>query len=95
MQAIELLNQREPDVETENQGTGYDPCGKGNVPFTMLIVLPERQVNELHSNSAITNEPATPSHLLRSQSVSEEEPPQIPAVSAAASASIPTEDPQC
>ena len=55
----------------------------------MLIVLPERQVNELHSNSAITNEPATPSHLLRSQSVSEEEP-QIPAVSAAASASIPT-----
>lgn len=34
----------------------------------------ERQISELHANSAITHEPATPSNLTRSQSVSEEQP---------------------
>jgi hypothetical protein len=34
----------------------------------------ERQVTDLHANSAITREPALPSHLTSSQSVSEEEP---------------------
>lgn len=37
-----------------------------------VLTIPERQVTELHANSAITHEPATPSHLLRSTSVSEE-----------------------
>ncbi|KAK0123352.1 hypothetical protein ONS96_010345 [Cadophora gregata f. sp. sojae] len=46
----------------------------------------ERQVSELHTNSAITNEPATPSHLLRSQSVSEEAPPEISAATSTAPA---------
>ncbi|TVY49474.1 hypothetical protein LOCC1_G000595 [Lachnellula occidentalis] len=35
----------------------------------------ERHVAELHANSSITHEPITPSHLLRSTSVSEEQPP--------------------
>jgi len=43
----------------------------------------ERQVSELHSNSSITHEPAIASHLLRSQSVSEEAQAQIPAVTTA------------
>jgi len=34
----------------------------------------ERQVSELHANSSITHEPATPSRLLRSTSVSEDAP---------------------
>jgi len=38
----------------------------------------ERQVSELHVNSSITHEPATPSQLLRSESVSEEAGPTIP-----------------
>ncbi|KAH8659129.1 hypothetical protein BGZ60DRAFT_414606 [Tricladium varicosporioides] len=37
----------------------------------------ERQVSELHANSAITHEPATPSHLLRSTSISEDQVPQL------------------
>ena len=37
-----------------------------------LMANVERQVSELHANSAITHEPATPSQLLRSTSVSEE-----------------------
>jgi len=37
----------------------------------------ERQVSELHVNSSITHEPVTPSHLLRSESVSEETAPTI------------------
>ncbi|TAQ91230.1 hypothetical protein B7494_g410 [Chlorociboria aeruginascens] len=37
----------------------------------------ERQVNDLHANSAITHEPATSSRLLRSTSVSEEEPAPV------------------
>lgn len=40
----------------------------------------ERQVTDLHANASITHEPATPSLLLRSQSVSEEVPPTIPSV---------------
>ena len=32
----------------------------------------ERQVTELHANSALTHEPASPSNLLRSMSASEE-----------------------
>ncbi|KAF8863264.1 hypothetical protein BDZ45DRAFT_584367 [Acephala macrosclerotiorum] len=44
----------------------------------------ERQVSELHVNSAITHEPATPSTLLRSESVSEESAPTIPASATAA-----------
>ncbi|TVY40539.1 hypothetical protein LSUB1_G002481 [Lachnellula subtilissima] len=35
----------------------------------------ERHVAELHANSSITHEPITPSHLLRSTSASEEQPP--------------------
>ena len=35
----------------------------------------ERQVNDLHANSAITHEPVTPSNLTRSTSVSEETAP--------------------
>lgn len=34
----------------------------------------ERQISELHANSAITHEPATSSNLSRSQSMSEEQP---------------------
>ncbi|KAG4435666.1 hypothetical protein IFR05_008861 [Cadophora sp. M221] len=49
----------------------------------------ERQVSELHTNSSITHEPAIASHLLRSQSVSEEEPPQIPAATAIPSPATP------
>jgi hypothetical protein len=41
---------------------------------------PERQVSELHANSSITHEPVTPSHLLRSQSVSEMTAPAISGV---------------
>ncbi|KUJ10248.1 uncharacterized protein LY89DRAFT_537403, partial [Mollisia scopiformis] len=37
----------------------------------------ERQVSELHVNSAITHEPATPSQLLRSESISELSAPSI------------------
>jgi hypothetical protein len=44
----------------------------------------ERQVSELHANSAVTHEPATPSHLLRSESVSEETAPAIQGVASAA-----------
>jgi hypothetical protein len=44
----------------------------------------ERQVTELHANSAITHEPATPSQLLRSESVSEESAPAIVGVPSAA-----------
>lgn len=40
----------------------------------------ERQVSELHANSSITHEPVTPSHLLRSQSVSEMTAPPISGV---------------
>lgn len=40
----------------------------------------ERQVSELHANSAITHEPATPSQLLRSESVSEDAPPLVPGI---------------
>jgi len=40
----------------------------------------ERQVSELHANSTITHEPATPSQLLRSESVSEEAPPLVPGI---------------
>jgi len=39
----------------------------------------ERQVSELHANSSITHEPATPSHLLRSTSVSEDPPALVAA----------------
>lgn len=45
-----------------------------NQMLRMRIRELERQVNELHTNSAITHEPATPSNLTRSQSVSEEQP---------------------
>jgi len=38
----------------------------------------ERQVSELHANSAITHEPATPSQLLRSTSISDVAPPTAP-----------------
>jgi hypothetical protein len=34
----------------------------------------ERQISDLHTNSAITHEPVTPSNLTRAQSVSEIEP---------------------
>ena len=34
----------------------------------------ERQISEFHAYPAITHEPATPSNLTRSQSVSEEQP---------------------
>jgi len=44
----------------------------------------ERQVSELHANSSITHEPATPSHLLRSESVSEEDPTRVAAGTATA-----------
>lgn len=40
----------------------------------------ERQVSELHGHASITHEPATPSRLLRSTSVSEEEAPPVPNV---------------
>ncbi|KAL2061620.1 hypothetical protein VTL71DRAFT_6997 [Oculimacula yallundae] len=40
----------------------------------------ERQVSEFNSNSVLTHEPAIASHLLRSQSVSEEDPPQLSAI---------------
>jgi len=43
-----------------------------NQMLRMRIRELERQVSELLGNSSITHEPATPSHLLRSQSVSEE-----------------------
>jgi hypothetical protein len=45
-----------------------------------LTAQEERQVSELHANSAITHEPATPSQLLRSESVSEEAPPLVPGI---------------
>ena len=45
-----------------------------------LTAKEERQVSELHANSAITHEPATPSQLLRSESVSEEAPPLVPGI---------------
>jgi cell division septum initiation protein DivIVA len=32
----------------------------------------ERQISEMHVNSSITHEPATPSRLMRSESLSEE-----------------------
>lgn len=41
----------------------------------MLIIETERHVAELNANSSITHEPITPSHLLRSTSVSEEQTP--------------------
>jgi len=44
----------------------------------------ERQVTDLHANSAITHEPATPSHLLRSTSVSEQTLPVVSGASAGA-----------
>jgi hypothetical protein len=41
----------------------------------------ERQVTDLHANSAITHEPSTPSHLLRSASASDDQaPPEVPGV---------------
>jgi hypothetical protein len=40
----------------------------------------ERQVADLHANSSITHEPATPSQLLRSTSVSEEGSHPIPEI---------------
>lgn len=43
-----------------------------------LMIL-ERQVTELHANSAITHEPATPSRLLRSVSASEGPGIEVPA----------------
>lgn len=43
-----------------------------------LTTVTERQVSELHVNSSITHEPATPSQLLRSESISEQNPPSIP-----------------
>ncbi|CZT08216.1 uncharacterized protein RAG0_13364 [Rhynchosporium agropyri] len=43
----------------------------------------ERQASELNTNSSVTHEPAIASHLLRSQSVSDEGPHQIPATTAA------------
>jgi hypothetical protein len=42
-----------------------------------LISILERQVNEMHANASITHEPALPSHLLRSESVSEDAPPAL------------------
>ncbi|KAF4625492.1 hypothetical protein G7Y89_g12675 [Cudoniella acicularis] len=48
----------------------------------------ERQVSELHANSAITHEPATPSHLLRSTSLSEVAPPPVPGASSSTAAEI-------
>jgi hypothetical protein len=45
-----------------------------------LTAQEERQVSELHANSAITHEPATPSQLLRSESVSEEAHPLVPGI---------------
>jgi hypothetical protein len=44
------------------------------------LTAKERQVSELHANSAITHEPATPSQLLRSESVSEEARPLVPGI---------------
>lgn len=44
-----------------------------NQMLRMRIRELERQVNEFNANSAITHEPATPSGLLRSRSISEEE----------------------
>jgi len=49
-----------------------------NQMLRMRIRELERQVSELHTNSAITHEPVTPSNLTRSQSVSEEDAPGIP-----------------
>jgi hypothetical protein len=46
----------------------------------MLTAQEERQVSELHANSAITHEPVTPSQLLRSESVSEEATPLVPGI---------------
>jgi len=45
-----------------------------NQMLRMRIRELERQVSELHANSSITHEPATPSNLTRSQSLSEEGP---------------------
>lgn len=45
-----------------------------------LMISPERQVNDLHSNSSITHEPAVPSHLTRTESISDESPAGRPAL---------------
>lgn len=44
-----------------------------NQMLRMRIRELERQVNEFNANSAITHEPATPSGLIRSRSITEEE----------------------
>lgn len=49
----------------------------------------ERQVSDMHANAAITHEPATHSHLSRSQSISEAAPPAIPEAAATDSADAP------
>lgn len=52
----------------------------------------ERQVSELHANSSITHEPVTPSHLLRSESVSEETAPVIPGIASTPAATEPPKE---
>lgn len=57
----------------------------------MLTIWAERQVTELHANSAITHEPATPSQLMRSTSVSEDRAQTTPATVATSTAGTSTE----
>jgi len=50
-----------------------------NQMLRMRIRDLERQISELHANSALTHEPATPSNLTRSQSLAEDVDPAFPA----------------
>jgi len=63
-----------------------------NQMLRMRIRELERQVNEFNANSAITHEPATPSGLIRSRSISEEENDGRPVGMTAAGGAEPVKD---